>query len=488
MSELEATTARPLILETQARSDNHRLVVEAVQALVILVDGTLVWATAVAGHVVWTGEFEPMSTSIAAATPLAILTALFFLGYMGLRRGFSAGLLSEPDQQLRMVTVGWLFAFFTLGWLGFLTKATAEFSRVAVTLHFFFGFIALTSVHVGGAAWLSRRFESGRLSLRRVSVIAVTDARGVERILSKLASRGLEVISVTAIPATSLGKSVFPSLCRAAATDVRTAMARVKLDGVYLFVSWRDRRRIDELREVLGPMAVPVYLFADRETAALIERPTVRLGRLCGFEIERAPLTRVDRMLKRSLDVVVASIAIAVLAPVMALTALGILVETGRPVLFRQTRRGFGGRPFEILKFRTMTVQENGDVVTQARRGDARITRLGYFLRKSSLDELPQLVNVLRGDMSLVGPRPHAVVHDDHYGALIATYAVRHHVKPGITGWAQINGCRGETREIDQMTARIDHDLWYIGNWSIWLDIRIIARTAFKVWLDPNAY
>jgi lipopolysaccharide/colanic/teichoic acid biosynthesis glycosyltransferase len=151
-------------------------------------------------------------------------------------------------------------------------------------------------------------------------------------------------------------------------------------------------------------------------------------------------------------------------------------------------RRGFGGQTFGILKFRTMRVLENGPDIRQAQRNDPRVTPLGAVLRRSSLDELPQLWNVLRGEMSLVGPRPHALAHDNHYDALISTYAMRQHVKPGITGWAQVNGHRGETREIGAMRARVEHDLWYIKNFSLWLDVRILLWTAALAFFDKKAY
>src|SRR5690606_32687338 len=149
------------------------------------------------------------------------------------------------------------------------------------------------------------------------------------------------------------------------------------------------------------------------------------------------------------------------------LVAVAVFAESGRPVIFRQSRKGFGERSFTIFKFRTMRVCENGATIAQARRGDSRVTRLGAVLRRTSIDELPQLLNVLKGDMSIVGPRPHAIAHDHYYDALIATYAYRHHVKPGLTGWAQINGLRGETRDIVSMEDRIRHDIWYINSWSI---------------------
>jgi exopolysaccharide biosynthesis polyprenyl glycosylphosphotransferase len=176
------------------------------------------------------------------------------------------------------------------------------------------------------------------------------------------------------------------------------------------------------------------------------------------------------------------------LAPLMALTALAIKLDSSGPVLFRQRRNGFNTSQFGIYKFRTMTVMDDGVVVLQAKRNDPRVTRVGRVLRQTSIDELPQLFNVLLGDMSLVGPRPHAVAHDDKYTEVLSDYAFRNHVKPGITGWAQVNGCRGETIRIEQMKARVDRDLWYINNWSLLLDLKILALTCFEVLRQRNAY
>jgi undecaprenyl-phosphate galactose phosphotransferase/putative colanic acid biosynthesis UDP-glucose lipid carrier transferase len=174
--------------------------------------------------------------------------------------------------------------------------------------------------------------------------------------------------------------------------------------------------------------------------------------------------------------------------PLMALTAAAIRLESPGPVIFRQIRKGFNGREFVIYKFRTMTVQENGPTIVQATRGDLRVTRLGRILRSSSIDELPQLVNVLKGDMSLVGPRPHALAHDTYFETVLSDYAFRHHVKPGITGWAQCNGARGATPSVEHISERVKLDLWYINNWSFWLDVQILFKTLFEVLRKHNAY
>jgi len=176
------------------------------------------------------------------------------------------------------------------------------------------------------------------------------------------------------------------------------------------------------------------------------------------------------------------------LAPLFAAVAILIKLESAGPLIFHQHRKGFNGQEFTIFKFRTMKVLENGRVIPQARRNDTRVTRIGRILRATSIDELPQLINVLRGHMSLVGPRPHAVAHDDGYIKLIANYAYRQHVKPGLTGWAQVNGLRGETSRIELMERRVNCDLWYIRNWSFWLDLKILVLTCFELVRGRNAY
>ena len=185
--------------------------------------------------------------------------------------------------------------------------------------------------------------------------------------------------------------------------------------------------------------------------------------------------------LRTGLDVTVAALALVLLAPLLALVALLVRLDSPGPALFRQTRTGLNGRSFLIYKFRTMHVQEDGAVVSQVRRGDARLTRLGGLLRSSSLDELPQLINVLRGEMALVGPRPHALAHDRHYGALLSAYSGRFAVRPGITGWAQVNGSRGGTPQLADMQRRVEFDLWYIENQSFALDLKILVATALHV-------
>ena len=195
-----------------------------------------------------------------------------------------------------------------------------------------------------------------------------------------------------------------------------------------------------------------------------------------------------EELVKRISDVVLASIILVLISPLLLAIAIGVKLSSPGPVVFRQKRNGLDGSEITVYKFRSMTTQDNDSVVVQARKDDVRITPFGAFLRRTSLDELPQFFNVLQGRMSIVGPRPHAVAHNEQYRELIKAYMVRHKVKPGITGWAQVNGLRGETETIDKMKARVEYDLEYLRNWSLGLDLQIIVRTVRVLFFDRNAY
>jgi exopolysaccharide biosynthesis polyprenyl glycosylphosphotransferase len=227
-------------------------------------------------------------------------------------------------------------------------------------------------------------------------------------------------------------------------------------------------------------MPVEIHLGPERILDRFDNVRIAKHGPMASLQLTRAPLNWSERMVKRVFDVTIAAGVLIVLSPLLGLTALLVWLESGRPLLFRQRRYGFNQQEFRIIKFRTMTTLDDGDVVPQARRNDPRVTRLGRFLRRWNIDELPQLINVLKGDMSLVGPRPHALSHNREYERKIALYARRHNVLPGITGWAQVNGFRGETDTDEKMKRRVEHDLHYIDNWSVWFDLRILLLTLFS--------
>jgi putative colanic acid biosynthesis UDP-glucose lipid carrier transferase len=246
----------------------------------------------------------------------------------------------------------------------------------------------------------------------------------------------------------------------------------------------RIRKLLDELQDT----TTSVYFLPDIYIFDLMQARFDNVGGMPVIAICESPFTGFNSLVKRASDIALALIIQLLLLPIMAVIAIAVKLSSPGPVIFRQRRYGLYGEQIYVYKFRSMTVTEDGTKVVQAKKGDQRITKVGAFLRKSSLDELPQFINVLQGRMSIVGPRPHAVAHNEQYRKLIKGYMLRHKAKPGITGWAQVNGFRGETETLDKMEARIRYDLDYLRNWSLWLDLWIIVKTVKVVLARQNAH
>jgi putative colanic acid biosysnthesis UDP-glucose lipid carrier transferase len=257
---------------------------------------------------------------------------------------------------------------------------------------------------------------------------------------------------------------------------------------VYITLPLGSQPRIVELMEQLQGTTASLFFVPDVFGISIIQGRLQDMNGVPVVGICETPFTGTNNLLKRSSDLVLASLILLLIAPLLVAIAIGVKLSSPGPVIFRQRRNGLAGEEIVVYKFRSMTTQDNGAVVRQATRDDPRITRFGAFLRRTSLDELPQFFNVLQGAMSIVGPRPHAVAHNEQYRQMIKAYMVRHKVKPGITGWAQVNGHRGETDTIEKMRARVEFDLEYLRNWSLGLDLQIIARTIRVAFFDKNAY
>lgn len=261
-----------------------------------------------------------------------------------------------------------------------------------------------------------------------------------------------------------------------------------QVDLIYITLPLRAEDRIRQLLTKLSDTTASVYIVPDFFVSDLMNASWSNIGDLPTVGIFETPFYGVDGWLKRLEDFVFASVILLVVAIPMALIALGIKFSSPGPAIFKQRRYGLHGNYIEVWKFRTMQVCEDGNEIQQAQRCDNRVTPFGAFLRKTSLDELPQFINVLQGSMSIVGPRPHAVVHNEQYRKLINGYMLRHKVKPGITGLAQVSGWRGGTDTLDKMQRRVEYDLAYIRNWSLWLDVKIIFLTIFRGFSGKNAY
>ena len=260
------------------------------------------------------------------------------------------------------------------------------------------------------------------------------------------------------------------------------------IDMVYLALPLRAEDRLREVVNALQDTTSSVYFVPDVFAFSLLRASLSELRGIPMISLWETPFYGVNRLLKRTLDIALATLIILCFAPLMAIIALGLKLSSPGPIVFKQRRYGLDGREILINKFRTMTVCQDGPEIPQARSIDPRITGFGNFLRKTSLDELPQFFNVLQGTMSIVGPRPHAIAHNEFYRRCIPGYMLRHKILPGLTGWAQVNGWRGETEILEKMEKRIEYDLYYLCNWSLWLDLKIIFRTAFLVVRDPHAY
>jgi putative colanic acid biosysnthesis UDP-glucose lipid carrier transferase len=260
------------------------------------------------------------------------------------------------------------------------------------------------------------------------------------------------------------------------------------VDIIYIALPMASQPRIIKLLEELRDTTASIYFVPDIFVFDLIQARLDSIGDLPLVAVCETPFYGFNGLVKRASDFVIACFILLLISPLLVAIAIGVKLSSPGPVLFKQRRYGVDGRQIYVYKFRSMTVTEDGDVVRQATRNDSRVTPFGAFIRRTSLDELPQFINVLQGRMSVVGPRPHAVAHNELYRKLIRGYMIRHKVKPGITGLAQVNGCRGETDTVEKMKARIEHDLAYLRNWSLLLDLQIILKTVVVVLRKQNAY
>jgi putative colanic acid biosynthesis UDP-glucose lipid carrier transferase len=270
--------------------------------------------------------------------------------------------------------------------------------------------------------------------------------------------------------------------------DVAETVKREGIHHVYITLPLTAQPRIVELLSQLQDTTSSVHYAPDVFGINIIQGQLQNIGGVPVVSLLESPITGTNHLVKRGTDIVLASLILVLTLPVLLALALGVKLSSPGPVIFKQRRTGLDGKEILVYKFRSMTTQDNGSVVQQATRSDPRITPFGAFIRKTSLDELPQLFNVLLGSMSLVGPRPHAVAHNEAYRKIVQAYMLRHKVRPGITGWAQVNGFRGETDTVDKMAARVHYDLEYLRNWSLGLDLKIIARTVRVLVFDRNAY
>jgi putative colanic acid biosynthesis UDP-glucose lipid carrier transferase len=399
---------------------------------------------------------------------VAFFAALFF-GKM--YRMWPGGSLAA---MVGRVSLGWLLTWAALIILMALTKSAEMFSRIWLVSWLFSTLVSLWVARIAAFFVMTHMRRSG---YQHKSVILYGDSTMLDTVRARIGNSnwsGFDIVG-TVVPGDK--------------QDIATLDTRLRPDEIWIALSMGEQTNLEAVLQALQQSVANIRLLPDLRMYQILNHGmSVRVG-IPMVDISASPMFGSRKVTKAALDYTVAAVALLLLSPVMLCIALAVKLTSKGPVLFQQKRHGWNGEEIAVYKFRSMAMHaEEVGTVTQAKRLDPRVTAVGRFIRKTSLDELPQFINVLQGRMSVVGPRPHALAHNDQYVQQIPRYALRHKVKPGVTGWAQICGYRGETDTIDKMEGRIKHDLYYLENWSIWMDIKIIALTPLAAIENKNVF
>ncbi len=447
----------------------------AFTAGVAVSDAVVITGAALLSGLLYGHGTEPYNCAV-----LGLTVATFFVVPNVLRHDYDIGRYVSFKGHAKRSFAVWCIALLCALVLAFLTRTSDSLSRATALILFVTGFAGVMLLRAGLIQAVVARMQTGGIVARQIFLV------GDESMIRAFTTRhdprqvGLRL----------LGASVLRPDPNSLDDDLALAAASARVlrpDDIYIMVPWNDQVTLDACIDRFMGLPAAIHLAPERFFDRFDDLHVVRAGAIASLHLVRRPLTTNEVVLKRVLDVIIAAAALVCLAPIFAIVALAIKIDSPGPVLFRQRRYGFNQEPFRILKFRSMRALEDDAGLRQVTPGDARITPVGRFIRRTNIDELPQLVNVLTGDMSLVGPRPHALAHDQAFERDIALYARRHNVRPGITGWAQVNGWRGETDTPEKVRGRVEHDLYYIDNWSMLLDLSILVRTAFSRKAYKNA-
>ena len=400
----------------------------------------------------------------------------------------------EPGRAIKrrtnLIILASCLTFALLLLIAYLTKTTAIYSRVTITLWFFLMPAILISWRFLAYKAQFSLFKT-HSHLKRVAIIGANDVGNeVAQSIKTDASLGYQFIGfyddreqARQRTADNLQGTIIGNF-----NDAVLAAQFHDIDILYIALPFAAEKRMISLLNKLGDSAVAVHIIPNFFIYNIIHARWHDIGNYQALSIYDTPFYGAGSVVKKIEDVLLSSIILLLISLPMLLISIAIKISSPGPVLFKQKRYGINGKELIVYKFRSMTVCDNGAIIKQATKNDVRITKLGTFLRKTSLDELPQFFNVINGSMSIVGPRPHAVAHNEEYRKKISCYMLRHMVKPGITGWAQINGFRGETKHLEQMKKRVEYDLYYIRNWTLIWDLKIIFLTIFKGFINKNAY
>jgi polysaccharide biosynthesis protein PslA len=423
----------------------------------------------------------------------ALIAALFYAALAEVTGGYDIDTRFSTRTGWARVMTAWLSTGMFLMTLGFLLKVSESFSRGWAITWFMAGGAALLGVRAAGTVWM-RRLKSQGVFNHRVAIFGA-GSQGDRLAKYILGNEKLTIDLVgffddrlpERLPDREVLLPLYGNL-----QDLIDHIRRGAIDQVIVALPWSAERRLQEVVAELAITPVRIRLAPDLATFAFSQRPVVLLGDLPVMTLFERPISGFDQIIKKVEDMVLGALFLLISAPVLILAAIAIKLDSPGPIFFRQDREGFNNQRFRIWKFRSMRTERcEADGITQARRNDDRITRVGRILRRTSIDELPQLFNVMSGEMSLVGPRPHAPstkAGDRVFSEVVDHYAARHKVKPGMTGWAQVSGWRGETDTEEKLLKRLEHDLYYIENWSVLLDLYILGRTVVTLVFQKSAY
>ncbi len=456
----------------------HASILEVLQRVF---DVTVIMLTMVLAG--WIRQVE-LDAKYAVLSLLAILIFILLAAVKGVYRSWRTENLAT---EIAGVIGVWVVTVIALGVLGFASKTSSEFSRVVMV-----SWAVLVPLGLALLRFFYRKFlHALRGAGRNFRTVAFAGCGNTAQKMSQHINgqswMGLRVLGVfDDRPASRLS----PVSLRLAG-NLQALLDQAKagqIDIVYVTLPMHAERRIVALIDQLADTTVSVFVVPDIFVFDLFHAQWLTIGGMPVVSVFDSPFYGINGGVKRLEDIVIGTLILLLTSPLLLAIALGIKLTSPGPVLFKQRRYGLKGEIIDVWKFRSMSVCDDGDKVVQAQKYDVRVTRFGAFLRRTSLDELPQFINVLQGHMSIVGPRPHAVAHNEEYRGLIHGYMLRHKVKPGITGWAQVNGWRGETDTLDKMKRRVDYDLAYVRNWSLWLDIKIILLTVVRGFVGKNVY
>jgi Undecaprenyl-phosphate glucose phosphotransferase len=448
----------------------------------LIIAGTAYLAGLIYHEAIW-GESPSFQLYLAAGLFLAAAVELIALGFGHYKNSQSQSMHAFLWSGFGAVALAFSFLLSAL----FLLKITEPYSRATFVFQFIMVEFAVLAARAVFHARLQASIRAGLVNARCVVLIGDPARRG--EFANRLKATGIQTVGSFSFPAMRrLSGDDAAKGSEQALSDLIDDCRQLKPDDILILARQDDIASLSRLIGALSEVPVGLHVVLVEAAAFLAAARLVEFGNVVTMQVLRPPLSQLQRIAKRVFDLAAATAGLVMLSPLLIAVAIAIKLDSRGPVLFRQRRHGYNNETIEVFKFRSMVQTRDEGKFVQAVRNDSRITRVGAVLRRTNIDELPQLINVLRGEMSIVGPRPHATAHNRMFEDKISVFSRRHVVKPGITGWAQVNGCRGVTDTLEKMQQRVEHDLYYIDNWSFWLDLRIIVMTVFSKTAYENAY